>query len=185
SAMFKFWFPKLWKIYADLERDLNDWSKLRGHPFPLRGAFPDVPFFDSTTNTGKKVVTPMHVDFKNAIFGMCIIAVFGRFNYRTHGLLVLKELKLMLQLKPGDIAFIPSALLTHGNTELAEDDIRRSWTLFNGGGLFRFRDAGFATVASMSQGERDEFYAMYDKFFQYYMDAHMSLDELRAYHGCE
>ncbi|KZV80622.1 hypothetical protein EXIGLDRAFT_704971 [Exidia glandulosa HHB12029] len=125
---FKFWFPELFKVCTTLGQDLKI-----AYGDDFQPPYPDVPFFIDTANTGKQVVTPMHVDFKNALFGMCVIAVFGKFDHQKHGMLVLKELKLLVQLKHGDIIFIPSALVTHGNTELAPTDIRRSWTMFNSG----------------------------------------------------
>ncbi|EJD39887.1 hypothetical protein AURDEDRAFT_44055, partial [Auricularia subglabra TFB-10046 SS5] len=136
---FRFWFPKLFALYQELERELNA-------KYPdMHGAFPGFPMMSQTTNTGKKTRTPEHVDFKNALFGMCVIAVFGTFDHKKSGMLILRELKVLLPLAPGDIVFIPSALITHGNTDLAADDVRGSWTLFTAGGLFRYRDAGFAT----------------------------------------
>lgn len=152
----------------------------------LHGAFPGFPMHNTTVNTGQQVATPEHVDFKNVLFGMCIIAVFGKFNHKKHGLLILRELKVMLQVAPGDIVFIPSALLTHGNTELAPTDVRRSWTLFTSGGLFRFRDAGYTTAEELKRTGNAErlrdFEAMYPEFFKNYMSTYMTLEEILQYH---
>ncbi|KZV99426.1 hypothetical protein EXIGLDRAFT_640618 [Exidia glandulosa HHB12029] len=184
SSTFKFFFPKLWGVYDELEQFLKQTSG-----GDLRGAFPGFPMLGITLNTGRRVACPMHVDFKNAIFGMCVIAAFGRFNHRKHGLLILKEFKMLVQVAPGDVIFIPSALLTHGNTELGEGEVRRSWTMFNAGGLFRFKDAGFRTMQDLRRTGGTEsiknFKSMFPDFLKYCMDSHMTLDELKKYHSVQ
>lgn len=167
-------------MYKQLEKELEEFNN------NLHGAFPGFPMHNITVNTGLRVATPLHVDFKNALFGMCILAVFGKFNHKMQGLLILRELKVMLQVAPGDIVFLPSALLTHGNTELAPTDIRRSWTLFTSGGLFRFRDMGCTTAEALKrEGRGDcvrEFEALYPALFKEYMSSYMTLDDIVAFH---
>ncbi|EJD34134.1 hypothetical protein AURDEDRAFT_76451, partial [Auricularia subglabra TFB-10046 SS5] len=175
------WFPKLYALYAKLEAELNA-------KYPdMHGAFPGFPMMSKTTNTGKKTRTPEHVDFKNALFGMCVIAIFGKFDHTKSGMLVLRELKVLLPLAPGDIVFIPSALITHGNTELAAADVRRSWTLFTAGGLFRFRDAGFVTERELiRRGDHEElalFRRAQPALLRQRLGLHMSIDELCDYYS--
>ncbi|KZV93180.1 hypothetical protein EXIGLDRAFT_768299 [Exidia glandulosa HHB12029] len=158
----------------------QDIKEVLGDDFQL--PYPDVPFFIDTANTGKQVVTQMHVDFKNTLFGMCVIAVFGKFNHKKHSMLVLKELKFLVQLKHGDIIFIPSALATHGNTVLTPTDIHRSWTMFNSGVLFRYCDTGFCTFESLAPEDAHNMEKMYPVFFWDYMSSHLTLQELKSYH---
>lgn len=178
--MFKFWQPKFYEENMKLVQQLRAWHD------DIELPFPDLPFFSMTTNTGPKVVTPMHADLKNKLEQWCIIQIFGNFNHRRHGLLVLQEPKLMLQLKRGDIVFIPSALITHGNTEVPDSETRRSWTFFNAGGLFRFRDAGFRTAKGMERaGEMHllkNFTALYPDLLRRYMENQVDLDYLKNYH---
>ncbi|KZV98819.1 hypothetical protein EXIGLDRAFT_606643 [Exidia glandulosa HHB12029] len=179
--MFRFWFPKLWHDYDDLAR------RLREHGNDDIGPpFPGFPMHGITINTGKRVATPMHVDFKNTMAGMCVISPFGRFDHTRHGMLVLQELKVIMQVAPGDVVFIPSALITHGNTELGEGETRRSWTMFNPGGLARFEDGGYMTMQDMRrQGGASavkDFRAMYPLFLDHAMSAHMTLEQLKAHH---
>ncbi|KZV80351.1 hypothetical protein EXIGLDRAFT_781116 [Exidia glandulosa HHB12029] len=160
SDMFKFWFPKLWNQYNELEKMLKEFSHDHIH-----GAFPGFPMMSITANTGKKVATPMHIDFKNAAY----------------------EINTLVQLAPGDVIFILSALITHGNTELGKEDTHRSWTMFNPGALLRFRDAGMKTMQDLrrSQGAQavKDFQNMYPLFRKESLGVHMTLEQLRKYHA--
>lgn len=59
-----------------------------------------------------------HWDSKNLVGALCAIAVFGIFNHQTSGHLLLHEIKTIVELRAGDVIFIPSAGLTHSNSKL-------------------------------------------------------------------
>ncbi|KZV80583.1 hypothetical protein EXIGLDRAFT_705025 [Exidia glandulosa HHB12029] len=100
---FKFWFPERFKMCSTLGQDLKE---ALGDNF--QPPYPNIPFFIDTANTSKqtyfcRVCGPerglTHMDFKNTLFSMCVIAVFGKFYHKKNTMLVLKELKLLVQLK--------------------------------------------------------------------------------------
>jgi hypothetical protein len=66
-----------------------------------------------------------HIDRNDCPFGLCIILPFGDF---TRGILRAEEINANADLKVGDLAILPSALLTHGNLEV--EGLRRSLVFF-------------------------------------------------------
>lgn len=54
-------------------------------------------------------------------------------------------MKLIVEMGPGDIIFIPSALVTHENIPIGEGEWRRSVVYYSAGGLFRWAAAGYKT----------------------------------------
>lgn len=103
------------------------------------------PFAAMTANFGPKTVCRSHRDIKNLAYGLCAIMVLGDFDHRRGGHLILHELKLVVEMRPGDIIFIPSAVVTHENVPIAEEETRQSWVFYSAGGLFRWTAAGCRT----------------------------------------
>jgi CRISPR/Cas system-associated endonuclease Cas3-HD len=77
---------------------------------------------------------------------MCLISPYGSFNYKEGGHLVLDELKLILELSPGCIAFIPSALFTHHNIPIAPGEKRQAFTAYTPARMFQWVENGFKCV---------------------------------------
>ena len=97
------------------------------------------------------IVTFEHSDFGNKANGVCPIWCGGDFNFRKGGHLILRQLKLAIQFPPGSLAIIPSATLKHGNTSIADDETRVSFTQYTAGGLFRWVQYGFRTWKMLEQ----------------------------------
>ena len=109
----------------------------------LRRIFHGSAFPTAAFNFGPNVWTYKHRDVMNCPFGWCAIQALGRFDPTKGGHLILWELGLVIEFPPGSLILIPSAMLTHSNTPVAEGDIRASFTQYCPGGLFRFVDYGF------------------------------------------
>lgn len=124
--------PELFALYTSTEMDellLDILLDVIGKGFPFAAA---------TANFGPRTTCKSHRDLKNLAYGLCAIAVFGRFDHRRGGHLVLHELKVVLEMRPGDIAFIPSAVVSHENVPIAPHESRQSLVLYSAGGLFRW-----------------------------------------------
>lgn len=96
------------------------------------------PFCATTVNFGPKAATKIHRDSKNLIGGLCALVVLGSFNHRTSGHLLLHDLKTIIELRPGDVIFIPSAGIAHSNSPMKEEEDRSSIVQYTAGGLFRW-----------------------------------------------
>ena len=100
--------------------------------------FPGLQFATCTVNLGKASVTDWHVDLKNLAFGLCALGIFGQFDHRTGGHLILKYAKVVVELMRGDIVFFLSAIFPHKNACIRNDETRRSLVFYSQGGLFRW-----------------------------------------------
>ncbi|KAF9045653.1 hypothetical protein BDZ89DRAFT_1127585 [Hymenopellis radicata] len=65
----------------------------------------------------KRVHCDPHVDFKNIALGICVIFVYGVFNFREKAWLVIWEAGICLELPPGVFLLYPSALFFHFNVD--------------------------------------------------------------------
>ncbi|KAJ3966393.1 hypothetical protein EV361DRAFT_774759, partial [Lentinula raphanica] len=91
------------------------------------------------------VRTFKHRDFLNWPFGWCAITALGNFNPSRSGQLILWELKLVIDFPHAATVLIPSAVITHSNTPLAEEDTRMSFTQYTAGPIFRWVENGCMT----------------------------------------
>lgn len=122
--------PKLHRYYSrKLGRLFRNNKKLK-RPFP-RCVQCAVSY-----NLGPKTVCYPHCDFGNLAFGMCSITSLGDFDYKLGGHLVLWEFRLVIQFPPGSTILIPSAVISHSNTTIGEDERRYSFTQYTSGSLF-------------------------------------------------
>lgn len=180
TDMFKFYAPHVHGWYADTLQKLQ-----QRYP-DIQGVLPDLPFCSHTANTGDQVQTPDHVDCMNEKAGFCIIGIFGKFDCSVHGLLRFPELKILMELAHGDVVFIPSALLTHGNTEVCGDAIRRSLTFYTAGAISRFVDSGFMTEKKMQEKGMDAeiaaLKAHYGELLQQRLGLHLTVEQWQEYH---
>lgn len=101
------------------------------------------PFSTITVNFGPRTVCLPHRDLKNLAYGWCAIVVLGNFDFELGGHLVLHELKLIVEMRPGDIIFIPSAVVTHENIPIGRGEWRKSLVYYSPGGIFRWAAAGY------------------------------------------
>jgi hypothetical protein len=116
---------------------------VKHHP-QLRINFVNSAWTGATVNLGPRTVTVKHRDKLNKLTGWCAITALGDgFDPNTGGHLVLWDLKLVIQFPPGATILIPSALLYHSNTSIAEGHKRYSLTQYTSGDLFRWVANGF------------------------------------------
>ncbi|KAF7969180.1 hypothetical protein HWV62_28009 [Athelia sp. TMB] len=132
TASAKLWMPKLMQHYSDLQVELMGINSL------LTAVFPGSPFCALTINMGPQTVCLPHRDYWNLAYGTCPIGVLGSFNHRTGGQLILHEPKLIIEVRRGDVMFIPSAAITHENAPISVGEERYSFTQYTAGGLFRY-----------------------------------------------
>ncbi|KAE9389566.1 hypothetical protein BT96DRAFT_960007 [Gymnopus androsaceus JB14] len=113
------YFPKLHNLYTNTLKDLCNADK------SLSPNFKDCCFAASSINLDHAVT--------------CAIKNFGTFNYKKGGHLVLWDLKLIIEFPPGCTALLPSAMLAHSNTSIAQREHCQLMTFFTVSGLLRWR----------------------------------------------
>ncbi len=107
--------------------------------------FPGSVFAAAAFNFGGDIWTFKHRDFLNWAFGWCAITALGRFNPTRSAQLILWELKLVINFPHGATILVPSAVVTHSNTPVAEGDVRTSFTQYTAGAIFRWVGNGCRT----------------------------------------
>ncbi|KLO08461.1 hypothetical protein SCHPADRAFT_835305 [Schizopora paradoxa] len=95
-------------------------------------------FCGTTFNLGPNGVTIRHRDSRNLVGGLCMIGVLGDFDHRTSGHFIMEEAKTIMELRSGDIVFMPSAGITHMNAGLRTGESRASIVQYTSGDLFRW-----------------------------------------------
>lgn len=106
---------------------------MKNHIFP--GSF----FCATTLNLGPQTSTRPHRDSKNLVGGLCAVLALGNFDHRQSGHLILHELKVVLELKAGDLVFFPSAGITHSNSGLRAGETRYSIVQYTAGQNFNYQ----------------------------------------------
>ncbi|KAJ4468371.1 hypothetical protein C8J55DRAFT_409001, partial [Lentinula edodes] len=79
-----------------------------------------------------------HRDWLNWPFGWCAITALGEFDASRSAQLILWELKLVIDFPHAATILIPSAVITHSNTPVADRDIWTSFTQYTAGPIFRW-----------------------------------------------
>lgn len=103
-----------------------------------RDIFPDSLFCGTTLNLGPNGITIRHRDSRNLVGGLCMIGALGHFNHETSGHFIMEEAKVIVELRHGDIVFMPSAGITHKNSRLRDGESRASIVQYTSGCLFRW-----------------------------------------------
>ncbi|KAL1750032.1 hypothetical protein FB107DRAFT_224555 [Schizophyllum commune] len=138
SGAFQNWQPDSYDHYADTKKKLIDWKPRLRRFFN----FPKSVWSCLTINFGPRTVCTAHRDFNNLSHGFCAITALGSFNPDRGGHLILRELKLVIRFPPGSSIILPSALITHHNTDVGPDETRYSVTQYTSGAIFRFVEHG-------------------------------------------
>jgi hypothetical protein len=112
--------------------------------------FEGLPFQSYTLNVGSKSISLWHRDSENLALGLCLVIPVGSFDHTKGGHLVLHELKLYLELPSGSIALFPSAVITHENVGISEEESRRAITAFSSGSMFQWVENGFCKASEFS-----------------------------------
>lgn len=150
SATLHAYFPRVFELYKTAMDALSTWEVEN-----LHRSFPGCEFPMHTLNLGPNVCTYKHRDLQNYPFGICAVFALGHFNHKTGGHLVLWDLDLVLELAPGGLALLPSALLTHSNVSIADGESRASYVLYAPGELFRFVENDMRTDTAMRADDPD------------------------------
>ncbi|KAL1713847.1 hypothetical protein EV715DRAFT_210798 [Schizophyllum commune] len=138
SGAFQNWQPDTFDHYAETKTKLIGWRPRLRRFFN----FPKSVWSCLTINFGPRTVCTPHRDFNNLSHGFCAITALGSFNPDRGGHLILRELKLAIRFPPGSSIILPSALITHHNTNIGPDETRYSVTQYTSGAIFRFVEHG-------------------------------------------
>ena len=124
-------------------------SELKGWKPSIRNLFEGTAFAAASINFGPQTVSIPHLDFGNLAWGLCAVTALGNYNPDLGGHIVLEELKLVIRFPPGCTIFLPSALVTHANTPISDQETRYSLAQYSSAGLFRWVHNGFVTEKKM------------------------------------
>jgi hypothetical protein len=131
--------------YRSLQKSL-----LAHHPH-LKEPFKGGSFAAVTFNLGGEVVTIDHTDTLNNVEGQCGTQANGDYDYRLGGHVILWDLGIVVEFPPGCLFFFPSSIIKHSNTAIQPGEVRRSFTMYTAGSLFRWKAYGFQSQASMEK----------------------------------
>ncbi|KAL0575270.1 hypothetical protein V5O48_006706 [Marasmius crinis-equi] len=146
NSSFKLWGPDLHDEYRSTVETMYS------HPGTshLPRLFEDSVFTACAFNFGGRVRTYKHRDHLNWAFGWCAITALGTFDPKKSARLILWEFKLVIDFPPGSTVLIPSAVITHSNTPIAEGDGERtSFTQYSAGAIFRWAENGCMTEGEL------------------------------------
>ncbi|KAK7032461.1 hypothetical protein VNI00_013019 [Paramarasmius palmivorus] len=153
NGAFEIWAERIKARYDDavstMHENITKEDSERGRNFK-KSAFTTIAF-----NFGGKVRCWKHRDQQNLPLGWCAITALGRFKPTRSARLILWELKLVIDFPPGSTILIPSAVITHSNTRIAEGDERTSVTQYTAGAIFRWVDAGCKTDKALKAHNAD------------------------------
>ncbi|KAJ7803237.1 hypothetical protein B0H14DRAFT_2255360, partial [Mycena olivaceomarginata] len=127
-------------IFSDYHQTKQ--TLLKKNPY-LHHTFPRSPFSAVTANLGPASVSPPHADGGNKADGMCFIGALGRFDADQGGHLVCWDYDLIIRFPAGCSALILSAVVTHSNTPIQDNEERYSLIQYSAGSLFRWVADGY------------------------------------------
>ncbi|KAI0349137.1 hypothetical protein OH77DRAFT_1533394 [Trametes cingulata] len=130
DSCLKLFAPQLHAYYGTTLKTLQKSNR------DLRRNFEDNVFAAATFNLGPRVVTVVHTDHMNIPAGWCAITAICNYDPQNGGHLLLWDLKLMIEFPQGALILIPSAILSHSNTNIGANESRYSFTQYSAGGLF-------------------------------------------------
>ncbi|KAJ3776678.1 hypothetical protein FB446DRAFT_635657 [Lentinula raphanica] len=156
TAAFSLWAPRL---HAEYRRTMETTRAKFPH---LPQNFPSTVFAAAAFNLGGKVRTFKHQDSLNWPFGWCAITALGQYDPRRSGQLILWELKLVIDFPHGATVLIPSAVITHSNTAIAQEDHRMSFTQYTAGPIFRWVENGCRTEKQLQSVDPTRYSEMQD-----------------------
>ncbi|KAI0665779.1 hypothetical protein C8Q78DRAFT_1072795 [Trametes maxima] len=145
-------------IFANMRTQLK--ALAEHHPSLPPFNFQNSTYPAASFNFGPSAVCFIHTDAANDPCNMCHIVALGEYNPDTSGHIVFPDLMLVVRFPPGASILIPSAILRHGNTPIQPGEERMSFTQYCAGGLMRWVECGFRTVAAFRTEDPDA-YAMY------------------------
>lgn len=114
-----------------------------------------VPFAALTPNLGPQTVCWPHQDKKDLSNGVCVVLILGSFNHQFGDHIVLHEARLILEMKPGDALFLPSAVSTHETIPIQAGETRYSLVFYSAGCLFSWRDCASRTNKEFAEQDKE------------------------------
>lgn len=127
-------------------------DKLKEEDDDFEGVY-DSPYSTVTFNFGGSVCTHPHKDFQNLSWGWCAVTSLGSYDPTQGGHLVLWEFGIAVEFPPHSTIMIPSAIVTHFNTQIQEGEKRWSIVQYNSSGLFRWLAYGGLQGEKKESGE--------------------------------
>ena len=80
------WFRRVKNKYQETEEAIkSDFRNRYPNSSGLEGAFSMLPLGGCTANLGPNTVTPLHRDMMNNVTGICVVSVFGDFDWENGG----------------------------------------------------------------------------------------------------
>lgn len=119
TDVFRTWFPRLATVYS-----LTQLRNLIAQDI-LAPFFEGVPFDASSINFTLNTATSMHRDYKNLAWGLCCIGPLGKFDHTTSAQLKLEEVKMIVEVCPHDLFFIPFDTIRHGNASIRDPAVEK------------------------------------------------------------
>jgi hypothetical protein len=125
--------------------------------------FPGLPFDAASLNFTSESCSTWHRDFKNLVWGVCCIGPLGNFDWTVSGQFMMDELRCIIELRPGDLFFVPSGAIRHANAPLKNPSIENRYAIvfYSAGGNFRWiannfkkQDDNRATKERIKEGAR-------------------------------
>lgn len=111
--------------------------------------FEGVPFDAASLNFTSGTFSTWHRDFKNLVWGVCCIGPLGNFDHKVSGQFMMEELRMIVELRPGDLFFVPSGAIRHCNAPvkgwLRGSEKRYSIVFYSAAGNFRWIANDFET----------------------------------------
>ncbi|KAF9059398.1 hypothetical protein BDP27DRAFT_1155039, partial [Rhodocollybia butyracea] len=100
--------------------------------------FPGGVFGAAAFNFSGNIWMFKHRDFQNWPLGWCAITALGKFDPARSAQLILWELKLVIDFPHTSTILIPSAVITHSNTPVADGEAQTLFTQYTAGAIFRW-----------------------------------------------
>lgn len=182
KELFQTWYPLLYHEY-----ELNHWQLRNKYPGLYEAGLPSYyPWHGETVNGGKRCTCKNHRDHGNKRDGPCAVIVGGEFKHKLGGHLVLHDLKLILELQPGQVVLFPSAAIMHMNIPIGSDETRHSITLYSAAGLFRHVAYGFRSRTTFQAEDPTGLEALIREEVDGWEDSwrdHLNVHELKSWWG--
>ena len=136
---------RLWQRISDILAQISPCTYRRFLRYPLPNKLKRfcTAFAGCVVNLGDKdpVQTKPHRDVKESIYGFSCVVPAGDY---TGGGVILYDLKLVVDLRPGEVLFFPDSLIHHANEEVVGD--RSSIVAFTQENLFHYWKRKFKFV---------------------------------------
>ena len=87
-----------------------------------------------------------------------------------------------MEVRPGDVVLLPSALITHSNLPCADGETRMSFTCYTAGGLHRWNLAGRRSSEHLASDEKRDFEARCAAYMHKGWEAFITFEQRASRH---